>query len=142
MINVISIFVSDAHRNKGAKIMSDFNGQINGPKLITEEISKYHSIDLYICEYVNGVYQWNFYLPTISTDPEDRDHNYESETKPDNFFINHLLFKVSRVEELRPGIISRGDNRGVEWHNGNYKVYFGNMLVEDKENLKYLPKED
>ncbi|MBI2631579.1 hypothetical protein HYW75_01090, partial [Candidatus Pacearchaeota archaeon] len=140
MIDFVTRIVYDAQSYEGQKVMSNFDGQISGPKIIYNKISSFRSKELFICKLENGNCHWNLYLPIVYSNGNWEEQQPEEVIKPDNFFIDRRLFEISRLDEMR--FISKPYQGGIKWVKGKNRVYFGNMLVEHMEMVESMPKED
>jgi hypothetical protein len=139
MIGVIGYFMCDAQKYGRQKVLSVSNENIAGPELIHNNISKASSADIFVCEETEGIYRWRLYLPIVSSSEEWDYKQPDEDLAPNKFLIEQKLFKISGLVEIK--YISTRRYGGTMWGRGEYRVYFGNLLVNEMERLRYLPSE-
>lgn len=140
MIDFVNCLISEGQRYGGQKIFGSYNRDFLGPALIHKEISEASSEELFICEEDEGFYRWNLYLPAVFSSAIWDETQPDENLKPERFLINHRLFEVSNIREMKGFSYQRSG--GTLWGKNNFRVYFGNLLVDEMNGLlNYLPQE-
>lgn len=137
MIDIISGFVCCAQRYAGEKVLRFYNEEYFGPEVIHNSILGASSANLFVCETTEGLAQWSLYIPTVFSDRDWDEEQPGDNLMPGKFFIDDGLFRISRHDEAKNLSIPR--NEGTQWMRNAHRVYFGDVLVETIEKMKYLP---
>src|SRR3989338_11668239 len=136
MIFLISEFIRCAQRFPDQKILGVYGNNIFGPNVIHRRIMNNHSEDMFVRDNLGNSYYWNMYLPVVSDGVDWDEQQPEENLKPKRFLVDHRLFEINGISEISN--INNNRYGGAQWTRDEFKVYFGNYLVNLIDSIKYL----